>query len=263
MKVRQSETPGVVPGERGVAGGGATWHGDVELKRGTLAQLATQRDAPVPHFEALEVGGEAIPIFGWTGTPSRLDLAAEALGLPADLLELGWCLFEGFPDCDEAVADEIALKIDFLTRIPVGVDATQVAAHFVAGCLRDRLGSFATPTLATDRALIQDVGRAVFSRSGSELAELGARVEAWGRSLVAELRAVWQGHETAESLRLQREWRTMDATSAACKMLVDPRAVRRVVTGSLTGAKSDEPWDVDKDFEPLVARLSALLAELG
>jgi hypothetical protein len=85
--------------------------------------------------------------------PARLDLAAEALGLPEDLLVLGWHLFEGYPDCDEAVAEEIALKMDFLGQIPVGVDATQVAARFVAGCLLDRFGVLAAPSgLRTGRS---------------------------------------------------------------------------------------------------------------
>jgi hypothetical protein len=42
----------------------------------------------------------------------------------------------------------------------------------------------------------------------------------------------------------------------------DPRAVLGVVAGALEGPRGDGTWDVDRDFEPLVARLSALLNAL-
>lgn len=245
------------------AGGLSTWHGDAELKRAILAQMATRREAPIPHFGALEVGDEFIPLYGWTGTPARLDLAGAALGLPQDLLELGWNIFAGFPDCDEAVAEEIGLKIDFLELIPVGVDASHVASRFVGACLCDRLGSFGTPTASVDRALIEAVGGAVLRESLSELVRLGVSIETRQSELLSELRRQWQGHESAESNRLQREWRVMDHTLAASRMFVDPRAVVSVITGALVGRQSDGTWDVDKDFERLEVRLKALLAELG
>lgn len=239
----------------------ATWHGVAELKRATLAQMARHREAPVPRFAALEVGGRAIAIYGWTAMPARLDLAAEALGLPEDLLVLGWHLFEGYPDTDEAVAEEIALKMDFLGQIPVGVDATQVAARFVAGCLLDRLGVLAAPSGPADRALIAAVGEAVLEGAVAALAPLGAEADARVAALGAELRACREG-ETAESLRLRREQRALEATSAACRVFEDPRAVLGVVAGALEGPRGDGTWDVDRDFEPLVARLSALLNAL-
>ena len=242
--------------------GESTWRGDAELKRAILAQLAGHRAAPVPRFEPLEVGGRAIRVFGWDGTPARRDLAAEALGLPHDLLELGWTLFETFPDCDEGVAEEIGLKMDFLARIPVGVDAARVVTRFVAGCLADRSGGLGAPTGAADRALIAAVAGAVGRESEGELGVLGERVAARLAELEAELRVACQDPQSAECLRTRREVWAMEATAAACRVLDDPRAAVRVAEGALEGRRGAD-WDLDKDFERLGARLLVLLEGLG
>jgi hypothetical protein len=105
------------------------------------------------------------------------------------------------------------------------------------------------------------VGDAVLEGAVAALAPLGAEADARVAALGAELRAYHEG-ETAESLRLRREQRALEATSAACRVFEDPRAVLGVVAGALEGPRGDGTWDVDRDFEPLAARLSALLNAL-
>ncbi len=110
-----------------------SFYGDPALKAVVLKQLDDQaaraRSAPVV------VGGHTIMlcIMGRT----RDLAAAAALGIPEAVLDVGFSLYDGFPETADDTREFIRTRRKLIDAIPVGVDFADFAGYYCRGLLDD------------------------------------------------------------------------------------------------------------------------------
>lgn len=110
-----------------------SFHADPDLKVAILAQLDAQ--AAKAKLAKVVVGARLISL----DTVGRMPEpgTAPALGLPEAVLDVGFFLYDGFPESADDTREFIQVRRELIDALPVGVDLDDFAGHYCRGLLED------------------------------------------------------------------------------------------------------------------------------
>lgn len=110
-----------------------SFHADPALKAAILAQLDSQ--AAKAKWAKVVVGDRLISL----DTIGRMPEAgtAAALGLPEAVLDIGFFLYDGFPETAAETREFIETRRELIDALPVGADLTDFAGLYCSGLLED------------------------------------------------------------------------------------------------------------------------------
>ncbi len=110
-----------------------SFHADPARKVAILAQLDAQ--AAQAKLAKVVVGDRLISLdtIGRMPEPGT----APALGLPEAVLDVGFFLYDGFPETAEDTREFIKTRRELIAVLPVGVDLADFAGHYCRGLLED------------------------------------------------------------------------------------------------------------------------------
>ena len=110
-----------------------SFHADPARKTALLAQLDAQ--AAKAKLAKVVVGDRLISLdtIGRMPEPGT----AAALGLPEAVLDVGFFLYDGFPETADDTREFIQARRELIDVLPVGVDLTDFAGRYCSGLLED------------------------------------------------------------------------------------------------------------------------------
>lgn len=110
-----------------------SFHAEAARKAAILAQLDAQ--AAKAKLAKVVVGNRLISLdtIGRMPEPGT----APALGLPEAVLDVGFFLYDGFPESADDTREFIQIRRELIEALPVGVDFTDFAGHYCRGLLED------------------------------------------------------------------------------------------------------------------------------
>lgn len=165
-------------------GGGAgeatrSWRGDPRLKAHVLAATAAHHRAA--RLDLLVLDGQTLALYGWRA-PVDFPRLGHALGLPAALLSIGSCLWEGLPEDSIGTREHIDGVRRFLGAIPVGRALGRVVPEWLARWASDPQWRVASVEEGPVAALFDELALGLLGEPFEE-----QRLEAARRDVVAKI----------------------------------------------------------------------------
>ncbi len=212
-----------------------SFQGNPDLRAGLLAQMQAQ--ARTGRLAPVLLAGRLFPVFA-LGCPPEVPAGAAALSLPPELLQLGFYLFDGFPETLTERRAFIELRREMLAAFPVGQDLSAAAGRFCYHLLKEPAFGVAdllhTPESAALRREVLDALSA--DPCGAFLdADLRQRLQAEQSRQADKVTALWRA-EHREDRSILKTLRALETLAAVSRLPVDYRAAAEAVEKSIYGA---------------------------
>lgn len=227
-----------------------TFHGNHELRAELLDAMAQHAEQGV--FGDVPLAGRQVQLYR-IGRHSDGAAIAEVLGLPVSMLELGFYLFDGFPETRSERQAFITLRRRMLAAFPVGVDCSSAAGWFCYRLLKEeRFGIAALIHSAESAALRREVMGAI------DVDPNGAFLDDDLRQRVRQARAAqatanmlhWKAERREDQAGI-KTLRALDTLEAICRLPIDDHAVADAAEQSVYGANGINAQPSDTHEEAL------------